>query len=165
MIEEILGLLEQGDEARLIELLKTLTPEQKKKLTPAVRKAVKEAHAFVIEGTRYRPARSDEYRRLAQLVAFVCLNRTDYERTDAPTWVVNKEWADKVLDWYCPTWFSDYLNSFAEGPSAWMLEYEWLMELTERGFLRPDPQLIARRLPNAIMTRLPPNKWEYRPEN
>jgi len=164
MIEEILGLLEKMDEAGLIELLKTLTPEEKKKLTPGLKKAVKEAHAYVNEGGSYGPAKPEKLRHLAQLVAFVCFNRTDYERNGAPTRMLIKEWADKVLDWYCPSWFSDYMNSFADPSSFWLPGYAWLMELTERGFLRPEPALIARALPDAILTHLPQNKWEYRPE-
>jgi hypothetical protein len=165
MIERIREVLEKPDEAGLIELLKTLTPEQKKKLSPAVKKAVKEANAYITEGNSFRPAKSEKVRRLSQLVAFVCLSRADYERTGAPTWILNKEWADKVLDWYCPSWLSDLLNSYAEPSNFWLPDYEWVMELTERGFLRPEPQLIARMLPNVVITNLQPNKWEYQPEN
>jgi hypothetical protein len=50
MIEEIIELTEKEDEAGVIALLKTLTPELKKKLAPSLKKAVKAGHDYVHEG-------------------------------------------------------------------------------------------------------------------
>jgi hypothetical protein len=167
MVEEIKALISKTDEDGLFRLLRSLTPEDKKKLAPAVKKAVKEAGQYRQVGNTFKRGVDDPHQlHLYQLVAFVCLNRTDYERTPLPTWILEKKWAGKVIDWYCPSWFGDYFNSCVESPSLWLPEgYALAVELMDRGYLQPSPLAIATLLPNAVFNSIKGGFSEYHPGN
>src|SRR6185295_12957635 len=94
---------------------------------------------------------SDHQRHLIQLASFVLFNLTDYEKSPFAIWILDKKNLDKVIDWYVPEWFSQYVNNLTR--NDWIpvyFDYEQAMDLTEKGILKPSNELLARLLPLII---------------
>src|SRR5690349_11638448 len=128
----------------LYSFLRSLDDKQRKELIPGIKKLTKKYNEW---GTKEDPNRgymigTQKQRELLQCASFVCFNRTDYSKTPYTVWFLNKETLGKVLDWYCPDWFSDYFNEVgSNSTSFYNYGYDWVMELSDRGFLKPGDTL------------------------
>jgi len=142
--EQLRELLYHQQEKEIIPFLQEITPQQRKELAPTVRKLFKEYDQFIQEGSSYRNKMTEAERTILSYAAFVCYNRNDFAKASA-TWIIGKEHLDRILPWYCPAWFSDYINSFRD--EDWMpyhFDYFYLVELAEKGYVQPHPHTIAR---------------------
>lgn len=172
MLQQFLTILENSRETDLIFFLQSLSNEDKRKLVGDIKKISKEYLDYkeVKTGantTQYRQKANDKQRTILLITAFVCCTRQEFEKTDYPSWILNKEHLSRVIDWYCPAWFSDFVNKLAEGEfMTSSLTYDWVMELTARGFLIPGKQLIVKSLLNHIYELDDPKKhtWKFLPE-
>jgi len=164
--EQFTRIIEKQKDEPLLDFLRTITPQDRKQLAPLVKKMEKEYHQFAqLKGGSYGyPKGSDIQREMLLLAAFVCLNRKDFERTTRSVWIVERKHLSRIIDWHCPDWFSDFVNGQAEQdfvPSYF--DYVWLMELAEKGLLRPSGQLIVKILPPVIFEFLGGHNWGYNP--
>jgi len=153
--EQLTALIEASNEFALINFLKTLTDKDKKQVTPQLKKLIKEYDEFgEIEGilspfghkTMGYLKGTDVQRELLKKTAFACLTRTEFTRI-AGQWWFSPEKVASILDWYCPPWLSDYLN---DKDASIFANYHWVVEMTEKGQIRPSKELIARMLPASI---------------
>ena len=162
MTDQFTNIIEKQKEEPLLAFLKTLTPQDKKQLVPLIKKMDKEYQEYgTREGGVYGYIKGTNGQRdMLLLAAFVCFNRAEYDKIWRGVWMVDKERLSKVFDWYCPEWFSDYVNKQADADSiSSALEYFWLMELAERGFLYPGKLLIIKTLLEVIFERVGPHEW------
>ncbi|TFF37100.1 DUF6493 family protein [Mucilaginibacter psychrotolerans] len=163
--QDFTNLLENDKEAELIPFLQKLDKAQKKELVPALKRLFKVYSAFSQEAGigSVRPKWSNAQRNVLGIAGFVCHNQKDFEQSN---WgVINKETLDTILPWYCPAWFSDFINSYANQDfTPYFLNYDWYMELVEQNYVIETPALIAKILPNYIIeSKLREHK--YVPEN
>lgn len=168
--EQYTQLLEKEQEAKTLDFLKTLNDEQRKALVPHIKKLSKEYNKFEQVGDNYKSKATFIRRTIFSYSAFVCYNRKDFEKENSG-WIISKEHLDKILYWYSPSWLNDYING--SGDKRWLpLDYEYLMELTEKGFLQPQSDIIARLLPaiiyehkNEVVNKQHVHTTQFKPEN
>jgi hypothetical protein len=162
-----IAIIESEKTDQLVSLLKALTQTEKKELVTLIRKLQKEYAAFgeISKNTYGYIKGSDRQREMLQTAAFVCMNRSEYEKSENPTWIISPNKINHILQWYCPAWFSDYLNSLAseEFVSNW-ITYDWVMELKQQGMIEPSTDLLVRLLPAHIFEEGENYKSVYRPQ-
>jgi hypothetical protein len=126
--------------------LRTLNEAERRSLVPLIKKLSKELLGFEVVGNRYQQKATANQSNGLHFSFFVCFNRKEFEK-EGPTWLIAKEYLDKILDWYTPTWFSDYINSFSSRDRIpYRLDYGYMMELKHKGILEPNAEIIARLL-------------------
>ena len=140
--EQFIAILKKDDEDNMLLFLRGLSPEDKKNLIPQLKKSAKEYNEFApikLHGgiSTYGHIRgTDGQRLLLRLASFVCMNRVDYEKSPTGSWMLDKVRLNKILDWYCPSWFSDYINKLGSQDFLHAdLSYEWIMQLRSKGLL------------------------------
>lgn len=144
--EQYTCILEKQQDAKLIPFLQALTPQERAKLSPHIKKLGKDYLTFKQQGNGWTTRATDKQRNILMYSFFACYNLQGI-RKENPAWLLSREHLEKFLSWYCPAWLSDYINSFSD--QNWLpyqLDYGYLIELTQRGFVQPVPQLIARML-------------------
>lgn len=166
MVEELSRLIQKEKEQDLITFLKQLSPAQKKELVPVIKKLHKEYDEFKpsITGS-YRYEGSEAQRTLTLYARFVCFNRVEYEKIFSAVWILEEKHLKKIINWYCPDWFSDFVNKQANGEfMPYYITYTWVMELYKAGYLQPSKDLLAKQLTSVIFEN---NKreWNYKPGN
>jgi len=148
--EEYTELLEKNREKHIIPFLQKLQPEERRALAPTIKRLAKDYFAFHQEGTTWRSKVTEPQRKMLNYSFFACYSQKEIEKEN-PAWLLSRDHLEQFLSWYCPSWLSDYINSFRERDwLPYQLSYEYLVELMERGFVQPHPQLIARMLPAAV---------------
>src|SRR5690349_21849633 len=121
----------------IIPFLQGLTPGERRELAPHVKKLYKEYSQIIQEGTVYRNKMNETEQTILSYAAFVCYNYNEYANTNL-TWFFSKEHLGKLLPWYCPSWFSEYINSFKERDwFPYQMDYFYINELTQQGYLQP----------------------------
>lgn len=169
MKEQLTHLIENEREEDLIPFLRSLDPKQRKSLVPHVKKLNKEYLEYksvtLDNKTTFTSIATTSQRQMLGIASFVLFNLSEFERSWAASQVLEKETLARISHWYCPPWFSDFINKYGEAEyTPYFISYEWVMELTEQGYLVPAKNLLAKLLPQAIFERNG-NKWSYRPEN
>lgn len=147
----------------MILFLRTLTDAERKALVPQIKKSGKYYLTYEMVGNTYKNKATPEQGNALGYAWFFCYSKKEFEKEN-PAWLISKEHLDKLLPWYVPDWLSDYINSFAS--REWLphaFNYDLLMELKNKGFLQPDPEIIARVLINAIYEHLDRN-FKFTPE-
>ncbi|PWK78237.1 hypothetical protein LX99_02077 [Mucilaginibacter oryzae] len=167
--EQYLKLLQEQRQADLFPLLQTLTDAEKKKFVPELKKLDTQYFKYEIigkskwGGDEYGFKSTDIQRYILNITHFVVYNRKDFEKANSGS-VIKKKVLDTILPWHCPTWFSDYMNSFGGNEFIpHFIDYEWYMELVEGGYVTESASLIARILPRAIFKPLDRGQ-AYHPE-
>ncbi|WP_207431523.1 DUF6493 family protein [Sabulibacter ruber] len=170
LIEQYSKLLEKSRRQEAIGFLKSLDNKQKKEIAPALKKLAKEylENHWVTTGntTRSHQKATDLQRDMLLQAYFVCMNRAEYSKLIYSSWILGNGLLGEILEWYCPTWFSDYLNSFAD--NEWVpvgLTYQWVIELQHKGFVSPSPELWVKILPNLVYESTSNHRWLFKPEN
>jgi hypothetical protein len=138
----------------LIPFLKELTKEEKKELAPVIKKLYKEYSEFRQFDTTFRQKGSPDQIMILHISAFCTLNRAEYEKIDSFNNLFSYSSFIELLDWYCPDWFSDFINGLIKRNwMPWQFTYEVMMTLTKKGYLMPSDELVARLLPELIFVR------------
>ena len=117
-------------EKELLALLQKITDDEKKSLKPEILKLLRKYNkeSFSVDGAH------DKYK-LACTAGFTMLNYSEYKSY----WSIDY---DKILDWYCPPWFSEYYNN-----DQWIcLGYDKLLEYIGKGYVTPAGSKIAQEL-------------------
>ena len=156
-------LREEG--SALISFLQSLTETEKLTLIPYLQVLNQEYLTYDGQGyTRGRRA-TEAQARILGLASFVCLDRESFEKVGVHYQVLNEEVLETVLPWYCPAWFSDYVNYYAEShylPTCF--SYDYLVRLMQKGWVRPQEEVVTQFLPQLIY-ELRDHQWVYCPEN
>lgn len=149
--------------------LQQLTDKDKKESVPILKKLSKEYLTFTYyqEGDTYKSKRkaTDLQATILNYCQFVCYSLKEFEKADSIRWFFKKENIDPIIDWYCPSWFSDYINN-QKSDDFFLpnVNYLWLIELHEKGYYQPDKELIAKLITSCIFEREGKNDL-FKPEN
>jgi hypothetical protein len=168
--QSFISILEKSGERELLPFLKTLANDDKKKLAPEIKALSKEYLEYkeVKTGpgtTQYKQIANDAQQSILLLTSFVCFNRKDFEKISFPGWILDEKYLNKVIDWYCPDWFSDFVNKLAEQDFMYhTFKYQQVLELTEKGFLNPSKQLVVKLLPQTVFESVDRTNY-FKPEN
>ena len=150
--EQLTQIIAHQDQTTLLSFLQELPLDQRRTLVPAVKQLAKEYFEYHVNSSgNWQQKSSHKQREMLIMTAFVTMSRQEYTRLDAGGWQLNRKLLDIILPWYCPTWFSDYINALAEQSIPQWLHYLQIIEWQEQGFLRPTPELIARLLPQVVL--------------
>lgn len=155
MKETLIAIVEKEQRNEIVPFLQSLPKEQKKELVPVVKKLEKKyltAHTVTNGNVTTFVRKGNERQRIILLLsAFVCFNKAEFERFNIPASILERKILEEVIGWYCPDWFSDFVNALAsQDYMIHYLDYRLVLELTDKGYLHPTPELIARLLPSAI---------------
>jgi len=171
MTDRLSAIIENTDEAELLNYLRGLSEDERAKLAPRVKQLAKDFHEFgpigdspgEPGGRRHGYTHgTHEQRHLIQLAAIVCCTRADFDKIPGSINILDRSVIDGILGWYCPPWYSDYVNSMATWEAA--ADYHVVMELTDRGLVRPTQELIIKTLPEAIFLKTERRNASYHPE-
>jgi hypothetical protein len=153
-LEQFTHILENKRKNDVLPFLKELSLDQRKELSPHIKKLSKVYFEYYeVKDGKYgswRQKATPEQGTILRLAAFVCYTRKEFEK-EAGVHIISDPMARQILDWYCPDWYSDYINHLATTDSFYYgWSYEWMMEQAAHGFIVPSPKLIVRLLPQAI---------------
>lgn len=149
----------------LIPFLRSLTEDEKLTLIPYLQTLNQEYLGYGgREATRSRRA-TEAQRRMLGVASLVCLDRDSFASLNVHYQVLNERVLNRVLPWYCPGWFSDYVNHYATDhylPTCF--SYDYLLRMMQRGWVRPTEAVVTQFLPQLIY-QLRDHQWVYCPEN
>lgn len=168
MTKGLTEIILQEDEGRLLTFLKSLTTEERKRLVPEIKKLDKHLHEFgKLEGNTYGHTNgNDKQRSLLPFACFVCFGHKDFEKSNRATWMLQPSQLAKVIEWHCPGWLSDYVNELVKlDYISNILSYDHVINLSEKGYVIPSHELLARLMPNLIYEPAEKNSWQYTPGN
>jgi len=165
VVDDFTRILEKGQEAKIIPFSQTLDKAQKKQLVPELKKLYKTYSEYKEDRSgHYRVKWTDPQREILGIAGFVCHNQKDF--TQMPGGALNKRVLDAILPWYCPTWFSDFINGHSNnGSFSWFLDYAWYVELVEHHYINLSPAMIAKLLPEYLYSLRSVHKRTYMPDN
>lgn len=161
---QLIKLLINKEATQLVPFLRSLTEEAKLTLIPYLQTLNQDYLAYQSKCPRSRRA-SDVQVRMLALTSFVCLDRDRFEQLNVHHQLLQERVLQTVLPWYCPAWFSDYVNHYAEDhylPAGF--SYDYLIHLMQHGWVRPHEATVTQFLPQLIY-ELRDHQWVYSPEN
>ena len=149
----------------LIPFLQSLTEAEKLTLIPYLQVLNQEYLTYYGQGyTRGRRA-TDTQVHILGIASFVCLDRESFEKANVHDQVLQEGVLETLLPWYCPAWFSEYVNHYAEShylPTCF--SYDYLIRMMQKGWVRPQEEVVTQFLPQLIY-ELRDHQWVYCPEN
>jgi hypothetical protein len=160
--DDFTRIFDKTQKKRLMPFLQTLDKAGKKELVPVLKQINKDYGGKFIND-KYVVKWTDEQRTMWVQTGFVCNNRKDFEQQIQFTGL-RDAFAD-VLPWYCPDWFSDFINNHANNDfTPQFITYDWYLDMINQGYVITSPALIAKILPNYIFN-FHYKKNEYLPQN
>ncbi len=152
------AILEAEQEQAIWTFLKGLDAGQRKTLAAHLKKLAAEYLEYKKTDPQNRTGASFYFEQKATVLqkhilaaaVFVCSDRKEVDKWHLGHLLLDKATLENVLDWYCPDWFNDYINSFAGAESMSSLDYALVAWLADKRFVAPVEPLIARLLPMAI---------------
>lgn len=162
---QFIKLLITEEATQLIPFLRSLTEEAKLTLIPYLQTLNQDYLAYQSQECPRSRRASDVQAHMLAVASFVCLDRDSFEKVHVSDQLLQERTLKTVLPWYCPAWFSDYANHYAEDhylPACF--SYDYLIHLMQHGWVRPDEALITQFLPQLIY-ELRDHQWTYCPEN
>lgn len=169
MSSEFLKILEKSNHEKILPYLKSLDNDDKRKLVPEVKSLIKEYFEYKEVNTgpntsTYKYKANEIQTSILICAAFVCFKQAEYEKLYFGSWILDKKYLDSVFLWYCPSWFSDYVNNLAKQEYFYhQMDYDLLLKLKDMGYLNPSPILIVKLLPQYIFDNVQ-RTWKYNPE-
>ncbi len=174
LIENWIHIFEKHDEVAIFPFLKRLNATQKKDLLPQISKTAKaylELKDRLINGkhfyTKKASLKQERILNYALLVTIPDLKHPSCKWLNKNI-IATKIVADKILNWYCPTWFSDYINKLERLDfGALPMNYDLVMQMMKKKYVQPSELLIAKLLIRLIYSEVPNQKWVYQfqPQN
>ena len=162
---QFIKLLLNEQSAQLIPYLQALSEPAKLNLIPYLQTLNQDYLTYQGEGYSRSRRASDIQAQMLALTSLVCLDRDSFEQIDVHDQLLQEKVLKMVLPWYCPAWFSDYVNHYAENhylPACF--SYDYLIGLMQHGWVRPHEVVITQFLPQLIY-ELRGHAWVYCPEN
>jgi hypothetical protein len=138
-----------------IEWIKTTDITERRAFAPSLKKLAKDYLKYqeVRRGltTHYEQKASEKQRKIILVACFVCYTQAEYEKSEFPGWILDRELLNLVIDWYHPEWFSDFVNKLAANDQVFYnVDYGYILALQTKGVLSPSSQLINSYLPQYI---------------
>lgn len=147
--EKYCKIIESGNSEQMIAFLKRLDEKTRRALVPLIKKDVKRLCAYGGHNGIYRQVGTQNQFEMLVAAIISCYSRKDCKNID-----VRLFWGtttvSKVLIWYCPEWFTDYINDFSLKGSC-PLTYEQMSSFLAAGYLSAaEPALIARGIVQSL---------------
>lgn len=152
LAKQFIKIVEEEKEAELLPFLKALSKQERIALRPAFKKFnnhLMKAHPMN-KGNVYWSERkaTDQQTELLKVADFVLSDSKSFGKHYWARHNMTKEFLDPILPWYCPTWFSDFINNNL--PHS--MTYDWMMELVEAGHYTPSEPNIAEKVAASLYT-------------
>ena len=148
--------------SELIPYLQTLTEKEKLTFSPYLQSL---NEAYLVRDERGYVRATETQAKMLGLASLVCLDRSEFEAIRIHPWVLSPAALDRVLPWYCPGWFSDFVNRYAESHYLPIcFDYDFLLRMMQKGWVRPWEETVVQFLPQLIY-ELRDHQWVYCPEN
>jgi len=149
--EQFKEIFEQSAKEKIIPFLKELSKEERKKIAAILKKMNDEylKYEYIREGNNQRWERKANGKQafILLVASFVCLGQKETKRDDYLHKIIKKEVLDQILTWYCPTWFNTYIQEITKVESIhYWLDYEWVMEMADMGYIQPSETLMTNLL-------------------
>jgi hypothetical protein len=143
-------LVKQKDLKGIYPFLEQLNKSDKRALRPRIQELIKHYFEFSEQGNTWGRLGTHEQIQILSLAGFCCLTKGEFQKSSLQ-WVA-RENLEGILNFYTPTWFSDYINQQLEkrGIVPFRMDYEWMMDLVYKGSLTPSITLISQLLPEFL---------------
>lgn len=151
-LEELEQLLTTEREQDIVPFLQRLTPEERIALKPGVTKLAAHYSEFVeTRQNAWSSRMTISQAKMLTVATFVCYDRSAFQRTNFHFTLFREYLLDKIISWYMPDWFDEWVGDMAEkGTLPGDLDYWQMLDLHSRGLLTLTPTLVVNRLPMAI---------------
>ncbi len=146
MKERLYEILNKEKKHEIIPFLKELTAEERKILVPTIRKLNREINKIVMTKNSYHTSGSAEQHSIIDIASFVCMDQKHYGK-NYWSFFNDKEQTDKILEWGCPSWFSDFINDSVDAEFT-AFNYQDILGWTKKGYVKPSPELLGYHLSN-----------------
>ncbi len=144
MKERLYEILNEEKAHEIIPFLKQLTAEEKKALVPTIKKLDREISKIVMTKNSYHTAGSADQHSIIDIASFVCMDQKHYGK-DYWSLFGNREQTEKILEWGCPHWFSDFINNSIDAEFT-AFNYQDILGWTKKGYVQPRPELLGYHL-------------------
>lgn len=144
-------IIASGNSEQLIRFLKPLGEKEKKALVPLIKKDVKRLYTFqkLDDRGHWGYLGTKEQQDMLAVATLACYGRSDCKSIKHDLLFPNRV-IDRVLDWYCPEWFSDYVDSLKDREHI-PICYEQLADWLAKGYISSlAPELIAIQITSAF---------------
>ncbi len=150
--EQLIEIVEKEQSEKILPFLQKLTPEEKESLHSSLIKLEENYNTpMQLDEKSYSTRATLRQHRILHLAALVIFPLKDFCKHEGGIYVGQLE---EVLPWYIPTWLDTYykLKENKQSNGFYGMNYETLMDWTERGILHvsPSPEAIARYLVDYI---------------
>ncbi|WP_153398230.1 DUF6493 family protein [Chryseobacterium vaccae] len=146
MKERLYEILNEEKKHEIIPFLKQLTAEERKTLVPTIKKLDREINKIVMTKNSYHTSGSVDQHSIIDIASFVCMDQKHYGK-NYWSFFSDKEQTDKILEWGCPSWFSDFINDSVEAEFT-AFNYQDILGWAEKGYVKPSPELLGYHLSN-----------------
>ncbi|KFF73731.1 hypothetical protein HX13_18155 [Chryseobacterium sp. P1-3] len=156
MKERLYEIFNEEKTHEIIPFLKQLTAEERKALVPTIKKLDREISRIVMTKKSYHTVGSAEQHSIIDIASFVCMDQKNFGKK---YWNVFRDVnrTEQILEWGCPSWFSDFINESVE-TELLAFNYRDILGWTEKGYVQPSPRLLGHHLSNY------PSELEKHPE-
>ncbi|AZA82285.1 hypothetical protein C1637_09280 [Chryseobacterium lactis] len=146
MKERLYEILNEEKVHEIIPFLKELSPEERKTLVPTIKKMDREISKIIMTKNSYHTAGSVNQHSIIDIASFVCMDQKNFGKN---YWSLfrNIEQTDKILEWGCPNWFSDFINESVDAEFT-AFTYQDILGWVEKGYVKPKPELLGHHLSN-----------------
>jgi hypothetical protein len=144
MKERLYEILNEEKAHEIIPFLKQLTAEEKKALVPTIKKLDREISKIVMTKNSYHTAGSADQHSIIDIASFVCMDQKHYGK-DYWSLFSNREQTEKILEWGCPHWFSDFINNSIDAEFT-AFNYQDILGWAAKGYVQPRPELLGYHL-------------------
>ncbi|SHH87951.1 hypothetical protein SAMN05421866_4085 [Chryseobacterium oranimense] len=144
MKERLYEILNEEKAHEIIPFLKQLTAEEKKALVPTIKKLDREISKIVMTKNSYHTAGSADQHSIIDIASFVCMDQKHYGK-DYWSLFHNREQTEKILEWGCPHWFSDFINNSIDAEFT-AFNYQDILGWAAKGYVQPRPELLGYHL-------------------
>jgi uncharacterized protein DUF6493 len=148
--EQLTHIVEKSRLEDIIPFLQSLSIADRKALVPEIKKLHKYYWELIttdIGSYSFRGSQAQFH--ILSLASLACSDLKDFEKISIAGNIFKKDLLYAIFQWYIPSWFSEYINRLA-GQEWLPFDYDFLMDLTEKGYAKPGAELIAKTLPMTI---------------
>lgn len=148
-------IIKSGNSDQMIAFLKTLEEKTRLTLVALIKKDVRRLYTYKnLDGKRNWGYEGTSVQHdMLGVAMFCCYGRADHKKIDVNL-VITNNIIDRILSWYCPEWFSAFINysiASAQQRGYGFIDYEHLAEWLANGYL--DARILTQE---SIAMTLPP---------
>lgn len=171
-IQEFKNILTAEATAQIVPFLKSLNAIQKEEIAMMLPELEKEYYTQVADSANRNDFKATETQENILSITFFVLYTRAYFQKSHQNNIIHREVIDTILPWYCPDWFSDYINDYSyideaypdENDMYFDISYDWYMNYVTLGYIKSSANMIAKLLPRAITAYDEDYELIYRPE-